>query len=329
MAIVKVKTGKGSLSDIFNYVLDKEKTDEKLIAGKDCMTETAQMEFEIIKHRFGKNDGRTYYHFIQSFSPEDDIDAETASNIGYGFAEYFEGYQVFVVTHTNKEHLHNHIIVNSVSFENGKKLHMDKHDLAKIKMFSNSLCLRAGISVTELDTRAGTILPKWKRDLIRVAYYALASTNTIDGFIEYMDEHGYGVRWEQDRKYITFHTPDDIKVRDNKLFDERLLKSNLELYYAMGGCDGALAYEYMEFQTPQHHPESKRTMTDGLLNLIGDFLSFAPPPSYYDPRPLTEMDKWEKERLEQLLGRKISSGAFICYCTNEEYEQQNGMGFSM
>ena len=110
MAIVKVKAGKGSLSDVFNYVLDREKTEAHLIAGKDCMTETAQKEFELTKHRFGKTDGRTYFHIVQSFSPEDDIDHYVANNLGYEFAHFFEGYHVLVVTHTNREHLHNHII---------------------------------------------------------------------------------------------------------------------------------------------------------------------------------------------------------------------------
>ena len=106
MAIVKAKAGKCSLSDVFNYVLDKEKTDDTLISSKDCMAETAQKEFELTKHRFGKTDGRTYFHIVQSFSPEDDITPYEANNIGLEFAEFFEGYQVLVVTHTNREHLH-------------------------------------------------------------------------------------------------------------------------------------------------------------------------------------------------------------------------------
>ena len=60
MAIVKVKAGKGRISDVFNYVLDKEKTDDTLISGHNCMAETAQREFEMTKYRYGKTDGRTY-----------------------------------------------------------------------------------------------------------------------------------------------------------------------------------------------------------------------------------------------------------------------------
>ena len=207
MAIVKVKAGKGSLSDVFNYVLDKEKTEAHLIAGKDCMTETAQKEFELTKLRYGKTDGRTYFHIVQSFSPEDEIEPYVANNLGYEFAQFFEGYQVLVVTHTNREHLHNHIIVNSVSHENGRKLHMERADLEALKTYSNKLCRRYGVSVTETDSRAGR-KKKWKDDLIHTAFLGIAFSGSKDEFIEYMENHGYGVQWEDKYKYITYTTPD-------------------------------------------------------------------------------------------------------------------------
>ena len=328
MAIVKVKAGKGRISDVFNYVLDKEKTDDTLISGHNCMAETAQKEFEMTKYRYGKTDGRTYFHIVQSFSPEDNITPYQASNIGLELAGFFEGYQALVVTHTNKEHLHNHIIVNSVSFENGKKLHMEKADLQALKEYSNELCRRCAVTTTETDTRADN-MKKWKKDLIHTAFLAIAYTDCIDGFINYMEQHGYGVRWEADRKYITFTTPEGIKVRDNKLFDERLLKDNLELYYAMGGCLGPMANDYAFYKTPEHQSNAKQTLSVGLVNLIGNFLSIAPKRQLYTPRKLTERDKWEKERLENILGRKISPEAFVCYCTQEEYEQQSGLSLRM
>ena len=73
----------------------------------------------------------------------------------------------------------------------------------------------------------------------------------------------------------------------------------------------------------------KNASDQGLINFIGNFLSIAPQTIYYTPRPLTEMDKWEKERLEQILGKKISTEAFVCYCTREEYEQQSGLSLKM
>ena len=87
--------------------------------------------------------------------------------------------------------------------------------------------------------------------------------------------------------------------------------------------------DYIYYKTPEHEPKAKQTMSTGLLNLIGNFLSIAPQRASYTPRQLTEMDKWEKERLEQILGKKISTEAFVCYCTKEEYEQQSGLSLKM
>ena len=80
------------MNNIFKYVTRDEATEEKLISGMNCYPDTAMQEFKFVKQQFGKTDGRTYYHIVQSFSPEDNITAETAHEIGLEFAEYF-GYQ--------------------------------------------------------------------------------------------------------------------------------------------------------------------------------------------------------------------------------------------
>ena len=124
-------------------------------------------------------------------------------------------------------------------------------------------------------------------------------------------------------------TPEGYTCRDNKLFDERFLKSNIELYFAMGGSNGALAETCRNYKTPEHDEDMNITVTSGLIRMLGDVLSATPPRESYTPRQLTEMDWQEKERLEQILGRKISPQAFVCYCTKEEYEQANGLGMYM
>lgn len=113
-------------------------------------------------------------------------------------------------------------------------------------------------------------------------------------------------------------------MRDNKLFDERLLKGNLELYFAMGGCASEIGPTYWHYETPAHDENTKETVTTGLLNLIGDLLC-REEEGGYTPRPLTEMDKWEKERLEKILGKRISNEAYLYYCTREDYEQSAGL----
>ena len=129
----------------------------------------------------------------------------------------------------------------------------------------------------------------------------------------------------RDFKYITFTTPEGYKVRDNKLFDERFLKNNLELYFAMGGCDGEMLDTYCDYVTPYHDDSFTMTSTNGLFDLLGDILSTVPPDYYYQPHYVNEMNTMEKLRLEKILGRKISNEAFHTYCTREDYEREQGI----
>ena len=140
-----------------------------------------------------------------------------------------------------------------------------------------------------------------------------------------MREHGYNVKWEDKYKYITFTTPEGWKVRDNKLFDERFLKDNLELYFAMGGCDGAMLDTYCDYVTPYHDDSYTMTCSDGLINLLGDILSTVPPGCCYHPKYICEISTAEKERIEKILGRRICNEAFYTYCTREDYEREQGI----
>ena len=123
MANIKFIAVSRSLSGILDYVTNREKTVERLISGVNCVAQTAQDEFEAVKKQFRKTDGRSYYHIVQAFAPDDPLDFDTAHEIGLKFAEYFKGYQCVVVTHMNTAHIHNHIIMNSVNFETGQKFH--------------------------------------------------------------------------------------------------------------------------------------------------------------------------------------------------------------
>ena len=239
MAIVKFAPAGSPLNNIFDYVMRDEATEDKLISGVNCSPESALEEFRFVKQRFHKEDGRSYYHIVQSFSPDDDLTPETTHEIGLKFAEYFPGFQIVVATHVNTNAIHNHLIMNSVNYENGKMFHQSRNEMLQAKEYSNQLCREYGLSVTEVKTK-NPRHAKWKRDLLQVAEYALGHSSTKEEFIEYMRYHGYDVQWEDKYKYITFTSPEGWKVRDNKLFDERFLKDNLEIYLALGGCDGAI-----------------------------------------------------------------------------------------
>lgn len=266
MAIIKFTSGKINPRTVINYVCNKEKTTDKLISGKDCMPESCEYEFAEVKKAFGKTDGRTYYHMIQSFSPDDRITPEQAHEVGMQMAELFEGYQVLVVTHTNKAHTHNHLVINSVNFENGKKLTISNQELERIKNYSNSICLQNGWDVTEAKTRRNRN-PKWKQIIIEDALAAMAESYSMDEYISKLKELGVYVSYNPDYKYMTYSDAEGHKCRDAKLFDERLLKKNLELYFDLGGAETLIGDTILDYETPK-----SGNCTDGLTNLITNFI---------------------------------------------------------
>lgn len=325
MAIVKFVSSGCPINNIFPYVMREEATDRSLVSGVACSPESALEEFRFVKRRFHKEDGRQYYHIVQSFSPDDDLTPETAHEIGLRFAEAFPGYQIVVATHMNTNAIHNHLIMNSVSFEDGKKFHQTRDEMLEVKEYSNQLCLAYGLSTTEPKAKGGR-REKWKRDLVQTAIYAMAVSACKEEFIAYMEEHGYKVRWEDDHKYITFTTPGNTRIRDKSLFDERLLKANLETYFAMGGMESELMKPYQVYQTPPHTERQSMTSTDGLRSLLGDILSSARPSNGFMPTVIKELSPWEKARIEAYLGRRLSPQYFPTYSTREEYEQSQGIG---
>lgn len=215
MAIIKFTSGEINPRTVINYVCNKEKTTDKLISGKDCMPESCEYEFAEVKKAFGKTDGRTYYHMIQSFSPDDRITPEQAHEVGLQMAELFEGYQVLVVTHTNKAHTHNHLVINSVNFENGKKLTISNQELEDIKNYSNSICLKNGWDVTEAKTRRNRN-PKWKQIIIEDALAAMAESYNMDEYISKLKELGIYVSYNPDYKYMTYSDAEGHKCRECK-----------------------------------------------------------------------------------------------------------------
>ena len=324
MASVKFVAVSRGLKGILDYVTNREKTVERLITGVNCVAQTALHEFEAVKKQFRKTDGRAYYHIVQAFSPEDKLNFDTAHKIGLKFAEYFSGYQCIVVTHMNTDHIHNHIVMNSVNFENGKKFHQSAKEMQQAKEFSNKLCKQYGLSVTE--TKADPFeIPVWKEQLRRDIKFAMENTSTRKEFINFMKEFGYSVKWEPEQKYITYTTPDGIKCRDSKLFDQTLLRANMELYFAMGGCD------YLENQMAMtEYGEPVPTVDDAVSGLAAIFSALAADDA---TRFHMETVHHSEEEIELILlhGGKLSQTIYAVddEDEDEEYEQYHGFGMSM
>ena len=250
MAVIKVTNSKATLSKAISYITKDEKTEERLISGVNCNSETALDEMMATKEQFNKLEGRQYYHYVQSFSTEDNIDHQKAHRIALELAESrFNGFEVLIATHKDKDHVHSHIIVNSVSCENGLKFQSSKKDLAELKKASDKICEREGLSVIEKvdkDVLSSFNQKKYKTlekaiegsqksyllDLWRDCSQSLSKATSKEQFIKDMEQKGYGVNWVDTRKNITFITPEGKKVRNTNLEktfkNEKFTKEGIE-----------------------------------------------------------------------------------------------------
>ena len=267
MAIIEAISSKANIKRIISYVTQDNKTNINLITGKDCMAESCLEEMLYTKNLYHKNSGRQYIHIIQSFDPKDNLSAEQVHNTGIKLANTFNGFQVLVATHIDKNHLHNHLVINSVSFENGYKIQMSKKDLQYIKDYSDKLCLEIGASVIPKKEKTNYIKrneyrvakqgKSWKFKLMNAIDLSLAESNCKDNFIKNMNKLGYQVNWTDARKYITYTTPEGYKCRDNKLYDNKYSK-------------GAMENEFRRIEKEQSNSTRKSSSSinnkDGLLS---------------------------------------------------------------
>ena len=135
MAIIKAVNSRASIAHAIRYITQKEKTEDKLIGGLNCIPRYALEDMKRTKRAWNKMDGRQYKHFIQSFPPDEKITLETANEIAGKLVEQsslFQGYEVCYATHRDREHIHTHMIVNSVSFEDGKKFRYSNRQLQEL-----------------------------------------------------------------------------------------------------------------------------------------------------------------------------------------------------
>ena len=152
MAIVKAVSSKASIKTAIEYVTRDEKTEDKLVSGFNCSPDTAYEEMQTTKEMWGKTGGRTYKHIVQSFHPDESITTEEAHKIAQEFVErcpQFRGFEVLIATHQDKEHIHTHFIINSVSCEDGHKFQQSRQDLKQWKRLSDEILREHGLKVVE------------------------------------------------------------------------------------------------------------------------------------------------------------------------------------
>ena len=204
-----------ALGDVMNYATNDAKTEKQFfVSGVNCDPATARQEMMIAKTQFNDQSKIVCYHGYQSFK-ENEVTPEQAHEIGVKLAEkmWGERFQVIVATHLNTEHLHNHFVVNSVSFMDGKHYHDNKANLRLLRQRSDELCREYSISVIENPSGRKKPYPLYQaekngmptRDNIarQAVDEAISKSYTLKDFDRNMAEMGYRCSFDPNRKYWT------------------------------------------------------------------------------------------------------------------------------
>ncbi len=234
------------MRNCIEYVTRVDKTRGELLAivgpyEPDAITyDGVYQSFLEEKRIWGKDSGRMYAHNIISWHEDEPITPEQALEFGKEFAQrWFDGFQSLVGVHIDRNHVHCHIVTNSVSFMDGHKLHNTKKDLQRMKDFTNRMCVERGLSVAQKgrdfygnELEQGTV-SAWSKDKYHLMQNeakdsfvadcgiacldALETSSSREEFIRHMAERGWNVIWKDSRKHITFQNAEGKKVRDSNL----------------------------------------------------------------------------------------------------------------
>ena len=241
------------LKRALDYVMNPEKTQRgRLVGAINCQTDMAFEQMMDTKKQFGKTDKRQGYHIILSFK-EDEVEPDRAFEITQKFvAEYLgDAYEAVFVVHDNTDHVHSHIVFNSVSFVDGKKYRYEKGDWAKyIQPITNKLCQEYGLSIIDVEDgskekqhenykdwseyREGSFV--WADMIKRDLDACILQANDFSGFLELLSEKGYEVK---QGKYLAVRPQGMTRFRRCKTLGEnysqeaiveRIAKEDLSFY---------------------------------------------------------------------------------------------------
>ena len=239
------KQSAGALRGVAQYVSQDEKTlDEngsQLISGQNCTPQLVSQEFQATRDMCHKESPVWFYHYVQSFSPDEVITGEQAHQLAKEFAaKAWPDSEVLIATHLDAEHIHTHFIVNAVCWETGKMLRQGPNTLRSLRQLSDELCLKHGFSVLPqqkkkqsqgMGTREYRSAAKgesWKFRLMNTIDQCMQFAASKEEFISLMESEGYQVRWTASRKNITYTTPQGMKCRDDRLHELKYTKEVME-----------------------------------------------------------------------------------------------------
>ena len=249
------------LKNVVAYVKQDEKTlldnGQHLISGINCTPQMAFHEFVATRETHRKESPVWFYHYTQSFHPDENIAPQQAHELAMEFAaKAWPDSEVLVTTHIDKPHIHSHFLVNAVCYQTGRMLRQEKGTLKRLRTLSDELCAAHGFSVLE-DTqkksdgmsareyRSAAKGESWKMQIICAVDDCMKRSGDKEEFIRHMKKLGYQVRWEDARRSITYTHPNGMKARDIKLFDKKYQKEVMEREFRIrteiifGGAEAA------------------------------------------------------------------------------------------
>ena len=239
----------GCMRAVMRYTMQDKKTQfegRALVTGINCQPESAYADFMTTKRLYHKTDGILFYHMVQSFPKGEAVDPATAHAAALKLAEYYEGCEVLVCTHTDRAHIHSHFLINSVNFDTGKKLHIAQEQLQELRQRNDQVC--AGLSLPVFQPREQKRKSKTmttaeyhtaargqskKLQLMNIINDCMRHASSREEFIALMESEGCKVRWEKSRRNITYTTPSGWQCRDRLLFGDKYLKENMEYEFRL------------------------------------------------------------------------------------------------
>nr|WP_325302120.1 relaxase/mobilization nuclease domain-containing protein [uncultured Dysosmobacter sp.] len=239
------KQSAGTLHGVAGYVSQKQKTvqedGQRLVSGQNCTPQLAVQEFLATRQMHRKDGPVWFYHYVQSFSPEEAITGALAHQVAQEFvARAWPDSEVLITTHLDAEHIHSHFLVNAVCWESGRMLRQGPSTLKNLRGISDEICMKHGLSVltkqqpkksrgmSSREYRSAAKGESWKFRLMNTIDQCMRYASTKEEFLSLMESEGYQVRWTDGRKNITYTTPTGMKCRDDRLHDTKYTKEVME-----------------------------------------------------------------------------------------------------
>ncbi len=268
-----------ALSDAIEYAANDVKTERKMfVSALNCSAAYAKDQFSTVKKRFRKEGGTVAFHAYQSFA-KGEATPQQAHDIGVALARQLwgEDFQVIVATHLDREHLHNHFIINSVSFRDGKRFHSTAASYRTLRETSDRLCREHELSVVEEPSGKGMSYNQWQMERAGMPTRYNAARKALDDAMERscnlyelranLSSMGYSCRFAPNRKYWTITMPGWKKpIRTYRLGEEYSREAIEERVFSNDESARRLRVKELSMRRPQY---SMRRRIDRIMEKSG------------------------------------------------------------